>query len=226
MKTAMILAAGRGERLRPLTDLCPKALCTIHNTPLIEYHVSRLAQAGFERIIINHAYLGGKIRHYLGDGQRFGVHILYSPEPPGALETGGGILNALPLLGDAPFLTVNADIYTNYSFKSLHLPAASLAHLVLVNTPASHHTSDFGLSNTHHVTNDHKLYTFSGIACYHPRFFDDCVPGRYSVTPLLRAMADNRQISGEIHTDVWFDIGSPERLEYVYEQVFNMLDAP
>lgn len=212
MKTALILAAGRGERLRPLTELRPKALCTIHNIALIDYHVSKLALAGFERLIINHAYLGGQIRQHLGNGVRWGVEICYSPEPPGALETGGAITNALPLLGDKPFATINADIFTDYDFTWLKPPETSLAHLVLVNTPDYKQDSDFGLSTSNHLENSHRQYTFAGIACYRPELFINNRPGRYSVTPLLRQLATNKQATGEIYRGAWFDIGTPSRL--------------
>ena len=212
MKTAMILSAGRGERLRPLTDSRPKALCTVRNIPLIEHHVVNLALAGFERLVINLAYLGGQIRQYLGNGSRWNIEICYSPEPPGALETGGAIVNALPLLGVNPFLTVNADIFTDYNFTSLKLPTTSLAHLVLINKPNYMEQGDFGLSESHQLENTNRLYTFLGIACYRPELFKDCAPGRYSVTPLLRQLALNKQATGEVHTGQWFDIGSPDRL--------------
>ena len=212
MKTAMILAAGRGERLRPLTDSRPKALCTVHNIPLIEYHVANLALAGFERLIINHAYLGGHIRRHLGDGRHWNIEIVYSPEPPGAFETGGAIVNALPLLGENPFLTVNADIFTDYNFALLKLPETSLAHLLLVNKPLHMQQGDFGLSKTHRLENTNRRYTFSGIACYRPELFKSFGPGRYSVTPLLRHLASNLQATGEIYQGLWIDIGSPERL--------------
>lgn len=156
MKTAMILAAGRGERLKPLTKTCPKAMCRVQGMPLIEYHVANLAAAGFQKIVINHAYLGSQIRHHLQDGRRWGVEICYSPEPPGGLETGGGIINALPLLGNAPFITVNADIYTNFNFASIHLPKESLAHLILVDNPAHNSRGDFGLNGNRQVINDEK----------------------------------------------------------------------
>lgn len=213
----MILAAGRGERLKPLTELNPKALCTIHNIPLIEYHITKLAQAQFKRVIINHAYLGGKIRHYLGDGERFGIEIVYSPEPPGGLETGGGIVNALALLGNAPFISINADIYTNFDFASLTLPKTSLGHLILVKNPVYRSSGDFGLSNTQHIQNENNEYTFSGVACYSPQLFEKCQPGRYSITPLLRTMAENNRISGKVHDGFWFDIGSLERLRLAEE---------
>lgn len=213
MKTAMIFAAGRGERLRPLTDSRPKALCTVHNIPLIEYHVAKLAMAGFEKLIINHAYLGGQIRRHLGDGARWGLKICYSPEPPGALETGGGIVNALPILGKQPFLTVNADIYTDYDFAKLKLPKSSSVHLVLVPKPAYYKLGDFGLTDTGQLDNKNRLYTFAGIACYRPELFSHCLPGRYSVVAMLRNLVMNQQASGEAYQGKWIDIGSIERLE-------------
>lgn len=212
MKIAMILAAGRGERLRPLTDLTPKALCKVHNIPLIEYHVSKLAMAGFERVVINHAWLGGQIQHHLGNGTRWGIEICYAPEPPGGLETGGGIVNALPLLGDTPFITVNADIFTDYDFTTLTLRAESLAHLIVVNKPAYIPQGDFGLSAAGLITNHDRQYTFAGIACYQPNIFFNLKPGRYSVTPLLRQLAEEQRLTGSMHTGKWIDIGSPDRL--------------
>ncbi len=214
MKVAMILAAGRGERLRPITDSRPKALCTVHGIPLIEYHVANLALSGFERLVINHAYLGGQIRHYLGTGARWGVEICYSPEAPGGLETGGGIVNALPLLGDKPFLTVNADIVTDYNFALLKLPSHSLVHLVLVNKPPYLPQADFGLSKTSQLENTNLEFTFAGIGCYHPELFEGYKLGRYSVTPILRELAEEGRASGEIYTGKWLDIGSPERLDW------------
>lgn len=212
MKVAMILAAGRGERLRPLTDYQPKALCRVHNIPLIEYHVTHLALAGFERLIINHAHLGGQIRAHLGTGERFGVEIIYSPEPPGGLETGGGIVNALPLIGDEPFLTVNADIFTDYNFASLTLPKTSAAHLVLINKPSYLLHGDFGLSNHCLLENTPRQYTFAGIACYRPNIFHKLIPGRYSLPPLLRQLATEKLATAEFFKGFWIDIGTPERL--------------
>ena len=217
MKTAMIFAAGRGERLRPITDLCPKAMCRVHHIPLIEYHVTNLAAAGFTRLIINHAYLGGQIRQHLGTGKRWNVKIIYSPEPPGALETGGGIVHALPLLGSEPFVTVNADIFTDYPFASLSLPSKSLAHLVLVPHPPYTKQGDFGLSKNRALENDPKEYTFAGVACYHPILFEHRTLGRYSVTPILRQLASEKRATGEVYQGKWFDIGSPERLALANE---------
>ena len=213
IKTAMILAAGRGERLKPITDFQPKALCTVHNIPLIEYHVANLACAGFNRLIVNHAYLGDQIRQHLGHGARWGIEIYYSPEPPGGLETGGGIVNALPLLGNQPFVTVNADIFTDYHFSALKLPVTSLAHLVLVKKPPYVGQGDFGISKSLQLDDINRDYTFSGIACYRPEVFNGCRPGRYSVTPLLRQLAMSGQATGELYRGKWFDIGTLERLQ-------------
>lgn len=213
IETAMILAAGRGERLRPLTDSIPKALCLVHGRPLIEYHVMRLAAAGFQRIVINHAYLGGQIRDYLGDGSRFGTAIVYAPEPPGGLETGGGIKNALPLLGEQPFLSVNADIYTDFPLQSLQIMTTTSLHLVLVPTPKSYPAADFGLDPSHRVQNEHRQYTYAGIAVYHPALFEHILPGRYSLTPMLRRLAEQHRITGEVYRGQWMDIGSMQRLD-------------
>ncbi len=211
MKTAMILAAGRGERFRSFTDFLPKALCKIANKPLIEHHVANLAKAGFERIVINHAYLGGKIRQYLGKGEKWQVEICYVPEPPGGLETGGGIYNALPLLGKEAFLTVNADIYTFYDFKQLVLSPNTLVKLVLVPKPSYQLQGDFGLAQG--LLLNEGPYTFSGIAVYHPEAFKEAAPGRYSVTPLLRQLAQQKKAEGLVSQDLWFDIGSNERFK-------------
>lgn len=213
MKIAMILAAGRGERLKPLTDQIPKALCIVRGKPLIEHHVINLVKAGFDKIVINHAYLGGQIRHYLGNGQRYGIEIEYSPEPPGGLETGGGIVKALPMLGKQPFLAVNADIYTDFEFKQLDMATEQPIHIVLINkNPALKHHGDFSLINGTQLCNDNPEYTFAGIAIYHPKVFTDCKQGRYSLTPFIRSYADQRKATGSLYKGIWFDIGSLERL--------------
>jgi MurNAc alpha-1-phosphate uridylyltransferase len=214
MNTAMILAAGRGERLKPLTENIPKALCKVKERSLIEHHVTNLASAGFERIVINHAYLGGKIRQQLGNGSRFGVEIYYSPEPPGGLETGGGIVKALPLLGDKPFITVNADIYTNFDFSQLCYESSHSLHVVLVKKkPSLDHHGDFGLINQTQLSNTQREYTFAGICSYHPQLFAQCKQGRYSVTPLIRHYAEQNKASARIYEGIWFDIGTLARLE-------------
>lgn len=212
MKTAMILAAGRGERLRPLTDQRPKALCSLYDKPLMAHHLQNLALAGYQRVIINHAYLGDQIRRFVRQYHDHGMEILFSPEPPGGLETGGGIVNALGLLGTEPFITLNADIYIDYDLKQLHLPEQSLAHVILVQKPHYRSLGDYGLSANGVLNNTDKEYIFSGLTLYHPEFFKQALTGRYSVTPMVRQHADLNLVSGEIHTGTWFDIGTPEQL--------------
>lgn len=212
MHTAMILAAGRGTRLRPLTDHFPKALCPLHHIPIIEYHMHRLVRAGYQRVVINHAHLGGKIRQHLRTGRQFGLDIIYCPEPPGGLETGGGIVNALPILGDAPFLVLNADIYCDFDLATFALPKNSLAHLLLVPKPDYRKTGDFGLEQSGQLSNEHKKYIFAGIACYHPMLFAACKPGRYSIAPILRKLVAKNQVTGILYEKTWFDIGTHAQL--------------
>ena len=216
---AMILAAGRGERMRPLTDALPKPLLQVRNKPLIVWHVEKLAQAGFSHIVINHAHLGTMIETALGDGSRFGVNIRYSPEQV-ALETAGGIANALPLLGPQPFAVVNGDIFTDYDFSGLpvHLKKMAqpreplLAHLVLVDNPEHNPNGDFSLEQEC-VGQAGRLLTFSGIAAYQPTLFDSIVPGsKAQLAPLLRNAMSTSQVSGEHYTGRWTDVGTPQRL--------------
>ena len=219
MKTAMILAAGRGERLRPLTEKIPKALCQIRGKPLIEHHVLNLAKAGFTHLVINHAYLGGQIRQHLGRGERFGVNISYSPEPPGGLETGGGIVNARRLLGDEPFLTVNADIYTDFDFSTLEPPIQHDIHVILVpKAPHLGHYGDFGMEG-HMLKNTERQYTLAGICYYQPQVFAQCSQGRYSVTSILRQSASQHKVSAVLHNGLWSDIGSLQRLHALNAQL-------
>lgn len=213
---AMILAAGKGERMRPLTLHTPKPLVRAAGVPLIEYHVRALAAAGFTELVINHAWLGQQIEDYLGDGSRFGVRIVYSPEGE-PLETGGGIFKALPLLGEQPFLVVNGDVFTDYAFAELRRPLAGLAHLVLVANPSHHPQGDFRLVDGK-VTDepeDTNRLTYSGLAVLSPALFDGCQPGAFKLAPLLRrAMADG-QASGECFSGCWIDVGTHERLAEV-----------
>jgi MurNAc alpha-1-phosphate uridylyltransferase len=212
LRAAMILAAGRGERMRPLTDTLPKPLLCIHGKPLIERHVERLARAGMSRIVINLAWLGSMIQAHLGNGARFGVPIEYSVESPQALETAGGIFRALPSLGPGPFVVVNGDVFTDYPFDELALAEARDAHLVLVPNPPQHPRGDFGLCGGLAVPAARQQYTFAGIAAYRPRFFDGCADGVFPLKPLLlRAMAAGR-CSAEVYTGRWEDVGTPERL--------------
>jgi MurNAc alpha-1-phosphate uridylyltransferase len=208
----MILAAGRGERLRPMTDTTPKPLLRVHGQPLIERHVMGLAGAGIERIVINLAWLGSQIREYLGDGARYGVTIVYSEEQPRALDTAGGIFRALPHLDPGPFAVVNGDIYTNFPFQTLRLAADRDAHLVLVPNPPQHPRGDFGLEQGLALSSAASQYTFSGIAVYRSAFFAGCADGVFPLKPLLlRSMAAKR-CSGELYTGVWEDVGTAERL--------------
>jgi MurNAc alpha-1-phosphate uridylyltransferase len=213
---AMILAAGKGERMRPLTLTTPKPLVRAGGVPLIEYHLRALAAAGFTEIVINHAWLGQQIEDYLGDGSRYGVSIEYSAEGE-PLETGGGIFRALPLLGDEAFLVVNGDIWTDYDFSVLHQPINGLAHLVLADNPAHHPSGDFSLIGTQveDAQPQSATLTYSGIAVLHPQLFDGCACGAFKLAPLLRkAMADG-QVSGERLKGHWVDVGTHERLAQV-----------
>lgn len=210
---AMILAAGHGERLRPLTDRVPKPLIEAGGKPLIDWHLERLARAGIEEVVVNLAHLGGVLRDAVGDGSRFGLVIRYSDEPPGALETGGGILKALPLLGEKPFLLVNGDCWTDLDPATLPLPVKDLAHLVLVDNPAHNPSGDFALEAGRVRNTGRPMLTYSGIAVLHPGLFRDCRPGRFPLTPLLRQAADVGRAGGTHHEGAWFDAGTPERLE-------------
>lgn len=203
----MIFAAGRGERLRPLTDQRPKALFEVSGIPLIERHVRNLAEAGFERAIINLAHLGDQIRRHFEQRGSFGVELIYSAEPPGALETAGAIVNAGALLGNEAFITINADILTNYRFSDLLLPDHSNAHIVLVNKN-NYIPGNFSLDQQHIVHNEPRDLIFTGIAAYHPRLFKDQPVGRYSITPILRSLAQKQQLTGEYFNGEWADLGT------------------
>lgn len=210
---AMILAAGKGERMRPLTLQTPKPLVRAGGMPLIEYHVRALAAAGFRELVINHAWLGEQIEAYLGDGSRFGVSIAWSPEGE-PLETGGGIQRALPLLGDAPFLVVNADIWTDYDFGLQRAPLVGLARLVLVDNPAHNLHGDFNLcgARIEDAPVDCPRLTYSGIATLSPALFEGCQPGSFKLAPLLRQAMAGAALYGERHAGHWIDVGTHERL--------------
>jgi len=209
---AMILAAGRGKRLRPHTDTLPKPLLPVRGKPLIEYHLEALAEAGFREIVINRGHLGERLPEALGDGSRWGVTIHWSVEPPEALETGGGLQQALPLLGAGPFLAVNGDIRTDYPFVRLRSVKCDYAHLVMIPNPPHNPNGDFRLAGGRlHADGEPKL-TYSGIAVYHPRLFEGCAPGRYSVVPLLLRAMRERIVTGERYDGAWSDVGTPERL--------------
>lgn len=214
MTKAMILAAGRGERMRPLTDSTPKPLLNVCGKPLIQHHIEALRKAGVQEIVINHAWLGEQIEAALGNGQDFGVQIAYSPEAE-ALETGGGIFNALPLLGTEPFIVVNGDVITDFTYEHLPDNPQGMAHLVLVDNPEHNQKGDFSLSNNHvHSEGEHML-TFSGIGVYRPEFFTGCEAGKFPLAPILRKFMQKKQVTGEQFSGTWMDIGTPQRLDYI-----------
>jgi MurNAc alpha-1-phosphate uridylyltransferase len=211
---AMILAAGRGERMRPLTIHTPKPLLLAAGKPLIEHTIKQLVAAGFNDIVINHAHMGQQIEDQLGNGHQFGANISYSPEGEQALETAGGIINALHLLGNETFLVVNGDIATDFPFAELNNITVDLAHLVLIDNPAHNAAGDFGLDNTGLLVSnsDHQL-TFSGIGLYRPELFDNIARGPSKLGPLLRSAMAGGRVSGQKMRGFWMDIGTPERLQ-------------
>ena len=208
---AMILAAGKGERMRPLTLHTPKPLIPVAGVPLIEYHLRALAQAGVTDVVINHAWLGDRIEAHLGDGARFGLQIVYSKETQ-PLETGGGIYQALPLLGADPFILVNGDVFTDFDFAVLQKPLQGLAHLVLINNPEHHLEGDFSLEEGRVLAPTTATLTYSGIAVLHPELFAGCQAGAFKLAPLLRQAIAQGQVSGEQFNGCWIDVGTPERL--------------
>jgi MurNAc alpha-1-phosphate uridylyltransferase len=226
---AMILAAGRGERMRPLTDNTPKPLLQAGGKPLIVWHIERLVRAGITELVINHAHLGAQIEQSLGDGSQFGAQIRYSDEGM-ALETAGGIAFALPLLGHEPFAVVNGDIYCDYDFSHLSSLAGQMqrnhdnAHLVLVDNPEHHPNGDFLLHDDRVIgsalSTQHTALTFSGIGLYQPSLFSHIPRGSKSpLAPLLRAQIALGKVSGEHHPGVWIDVGTPQRLEELDRQL-------
>jgi len=210
---AMLLAAGRGERMRPLTDSTPKPLLTVGDRPLLQYHIEALAAAGVTELVINHAVMGEKIVSRFGDGREFGVHIRYSAEGEIPLETGGGIRQALPLLGGKPFIVVNGDIFTDYDFTRLPDRPPGRAHLVLVPNPPHHPGGDFALQGEQVQAGGGERYTYGGIAVFHPALFRDIPRKAFPPAPLLREAVAAGQVSGECFAGVWLDVGTPERLE-------------
>ena len=209
---AMILAAGRGERLRPLTDETPKPLIKVAGKSLIEYHITNLANAGFKEIIINTAWLAKKIHQQLGDGSNYGISISYSDEGE-ALETAGGIINALPLLGDEPFLVVNGDIWSDFNFSTLpKIENSAQAHLVLVNNPAHNVKGDFALENDVIRNTGSDMYTYSGIGVYNANFFAGQPTGSSPLAPIIRKKCNDFLVSGQIYNGLWTDVGTIERL--------------
>jgi N-acetyl-alpha-D-muramate 1-phosphate uridylyltransferase len=211
---AMVLAAGRGERMRPITDRIPKPLVPVAGKPLIVYHLEALARAGVRDVVINLAYRGAQIREALEDGSRYGVRIAYSEEGPDPIETGGGIFKALPLLGAQPFIVVNGDIWTDFDVATLPpLDDGAHARLVMVPNPPHVARGDFAFDGDHLVESDRDdRFTYSGIGVFSPEFFHDCQPGKFPLRPLLSRAIAARKLEGQVYRGVWLDIGTPERL--------------
>lgn len=208
----MILAAGRGERMRPLTDTLPKPLLQVNGKALIDYHLEKLAAAGVREVVINHGRLGWRIEQALGT-ERHGMKIIYSPEGDEPLETGGGIYRALPLLGSTPFILVNADIWSDLDYAQLPQTLDAHAHLVLVPNPAHHASGDFTLKGRYISLDDGLRYTYSGMGVYRASLFDECSAGRFPLAPLLRQAAAHGLLTGNLYQGRWLDIGTPERLQ-------------
>lgn len=209
---AMILAAGRGERLRPYTDSCPKPLLEVKGKAIIEYHLQALADAGVTSVVINISWLAGMIQDHLGDGSKYDLEIIYSLEHE-ALETAGGIVQALPHLQDR-FIVVNGDIFCDYPFQRLG-DVVSDAHLVLVDNPAHNPAGDFTLNEGIVGNETDNRYTFAGIAVYQKSFFTNLPPGKRALAPLLRRAVDQKQVSGEFHSGHWTDVGTLERWQSI-----------
>lgn len=209
---ALIFAAGRGERMRPLTDVTPKPLLEVRGKRLIEWHLEALATAGVRNVVINTSHLAEQFPAALDDGSRWGLYIDYAYEGPTPLETGGGMLNALPLLGAAPFIAVNGDIWTNFDFSTLPQNPHGLAHLVMIDNPAHHAQGDFALRDGLLHDEAAPSLTFAGIGVYRPALLANCKPGIFSVVPSLRAVMREGNVSGEHFRGRWTDVGTPERL--------------
>ena len=216
----MILAAGRGERMRPLTDKTPKPLLQVGGKYLIQYHLEALASAGFEKVVINHCWLGAQIVETLGDGRRFGLEILYSEERE-ALETGGGIFQALPFFDSQPFCVLNGDIWTDFDFSALPETTGNQAHLVMIENPQHHPGGDFSLDKDRLLPDGPNMKTFSGIGVYKADLFSNCKSGRFPLAPLLRQAMIAGLVSGEVYSGLWFDVGTPERLLEIEKSVRN-----
>jgi MurNAc alpha-1-phosphate uridylyltransferase len=208
----MILAAGRGERLRPLTESVPKSLVEVKGQALLERHLESLARGGVDTVVINLGWLGEQITERIGSGEEFGLNVIYSQEGDDILETGGGIHRALPVLGADPFLVINADIYTDMPLPDVQLGDDDMVHLVCVPVPEDKTAGDFAVVGDRIRNEGEPMLTFSGVSIYRPEFFADCTPGRFSVVPMLRAAADADRISGSVYCGLWRDVGTPQRL--------------
>ena len=224
MMRAMVLAAGRGERLRPLTDKVPKSLVEVGGETLLERHLQNVSRAGIRKVVINLGWLGDRIVDRIGDGNRYGLDVHYSDEGDNILETGGGIHNALSMLGDEPFLVVNADIYTDMPVPKVQLTDDQAGHLVLVPTPDYRDHGDFDIDDQLLRNAETPQYTFSGVAIYRPEFFHGCEAGRFPLAPMLKEAADRDQLSASLYEGYWADIGTPERLQDVRAYASGLSD--
>jgi N-acetyl-alpha-D-muramate 1-phosphate uridylyltransferase len=221
---AMILAAGRGERMRPLTDTCPKPLLEVGGKPLIVHHLEKLHDIGVREVVINYAWLGEQIEHTLGSGEQFGVSIRYSSESPEALETAGGIVKALPLLGAGKFLLINGDVYSDFNFADMNIPENSDAHVVLVDNPEHNPEGDFALNTASgKISGDHDSHaprlTYSGIGVYDTCMFAHVAPGKRPLYPLLQAAIQRGAMSGQYYSGQWSDVGTVARLQDINEKL-------
>jgi MurNAc alpha-1-phosphate uridylyltransferase len=217
---AMILSAGRGKRMRPLTDTMPKPLLEVNSKPLIVWHIERLAKNGFKEIVINIAHLGYKIPKALGDGSKWGVKLIYSDEQKsGALESAGGIKKALPFLSNQPFLVLNGDIFCEYEFDPNFELKDKLAHLILVPNPPHNPNGDFGLKDDIVLNKHTEMFTFSGIGYYSPKLFKDIKLQKSPLAPLLRQKISKKEVSGEVFKKMWHDIGTPTRLKEINDKI-------
>lgn len=214
----MILAAGRGERMRPLTDDLPKPLLSVAGKPLLQYHIENLAAAGVRDIVINLAWQGAKLRDAIGGGERFGVRIEYSDEGDFALETGGGVCRALPLLGEEPFIVVSGDIWTDFPFATLQLAPSDVAHFVVVPNPDFHAKGDFGLDGAR-MTDSGSKYTYANIGVFTPRFFMGRKPERFALAPLMFEWIRRGNVSGELYSGAWHNIGTPAQLDALHRKL-------
>jgi len=220
----MILAAGRGERMRPLSDVTPKPLLPLAGRPLLVHLIESLGRAGLHDIVINHAHLGKQIVDYLGDGARFGARVAYSHEADGGLEVGGGIFNALPLIDSDPFVVVNGDIWTDYPFERLPRAIEGFAHLVLIDNPPHHPGGDFVLGADARLREQgEERLTYSGIGVYRHALFGGCQPGKFPLAPLLRAAMARGAVTGEHFRGRWHDVGTPERLAALDRELAGQL---